>query len=118
MSVECRPTTSWGDSPRGFGASAPLQGEENAPICLKSGQRHGLFRWRDSCSDCARPMRTKAGFNVTALGLFLSVTLGYGLVAGCGGDDKEETGAGVSAIVFVKRQHTTIGSGAPEVNVA
>jgi hypothetical protein len=63
-------------------------------------------------------MRTKAGFNVTALGLFLSVTLGYGLVAGCGGDDKEETGAGVSAIVFVKRQHTTVGNGAPEVNVA
>lgn len=63
-------------------------------------------------------MRTTAGFNVTALGLFLSVTLGYGLVAGCGGDDKEETGAGVSAIVFVKRQHTTTGNGAPEVNVA
>lgn len=63
-------------------------------------------------------MRTKAGMNLTALGLFASVTLGYGLVAGCGADDKEETGAGVSAIVFVKRQHTTVGNGGPEVNVA
>ena len=63
-------------------------------------------------------MRTTAGFNLTALGLLLSVSLGYGFVAGCGADDKEETGAGVSAIVFVKRQHTTVGNGAPEVNVA
>ena len=29
-----------------------------------------------------------------ALALFVSVTVGYGLIAGCSSDDKEDTGAG------------------------
>lgn len=61
-------------------------------------------------------MRSSA--NLTALALFASVTVGYGFVAGCGTDEKEETGAGVSAVVFIKRQHTTVGAGGPQVDVA
>ncbi|MBX3230346.1 MAG: hypothetical protein KIT84_03575 [Labilithrix sp.] len=40
------------------------------------------------------------------------------LTAGCSSDGTADAGAGVSAIVFVKRQHTTVGPNGPQVDVA
>ncbi|HEY8077000.1 MAG TPA: hypothetical protein VIF62_22890, partial [Labilithrix sp.] len=46
--------------------------------------------------------------------------MGYPLVTGCGSSSSEDTGAGVSAIVFIKRQHTIQDptTGQPMVDVA
>jgi hydrazine synthase alpha subunit-like protein len=43
---------------------------------------------------------------------------GHAGLVGCNSDSTDEEVAGVNAIVFVKRQHTTVGSGGPTVNVA
>lgn len=47
-----------------------------------------------------------------------AVPAGQTLTAGCSGDGAADAGPGVSAIVFIKRQHTTVGQNGPSVNVA
>ena len=55
---------------------------------------------------------------LTALSLVFGASLGPALTA-CGSDNSEDTGVGASAIVFIKRQHTTVGAdGTPSVDVA
>jgi Hydrazine synthase alpha subunit middle domain len=55
---------------------------------------------------------------LTALSLVLGTAAGPAFLAGCGESKSEDTGAGVSAVIFVKRQHTTVGPEGVSVNVA
>lgn len=54
---------------------------------------------------------------LTALTLVLGTSAGHAFLAGCSESTSENTGAGVSAIVFVKRQHTTVGPEGASVNI-
>lgn len=40
------------------------------------------------------------------------------LTAGCSSDDSGDSGAGVEAVIFIKRQHTALSQGGPTVDVA
>lgn len=55
---------------------------------------------------------------LTALALVIGTSAGHAVLVGCGSSEKEEVGAGVSAIVFVKRQHTVVGANGVTVDVA
>jgi hypothetical protein len=54
---------------------------------------------------------------ITALALVVGILpAGHALTAGCSSDGSTDTGAGVGAVIFIKRQHTTMG-GAQGVSV-
>lgn len=55
---------------------------------------------------------------LTALSLVLGASLGPAFLGGCADDQKEEAGAGVNAVLFIKRQHTVVGDQGVSVNVA
>jgi hypothetical protein len=62
---------------------------------------------------------------MTNLSRFTALALIAGIVpaaqafnAGCSSGDSADTGVGVGAIVFIKRQHTTVGAQGPSVDVA
>lgn len=56
---------------------------------------------------------------ITALALVVAtIPAGHAFTAGCSSDAATDAGVGVSAIVFVKRQHTTSTTGAVSVDVA
>jgi len=46
---------------------------------------------------------------LTALTLVLGASVAPAFLAGCGDEAKEDTGVGVSSIIFIKRQHTVVG---------
>lgn len=57
---------------------------------------------------------------MTVLALFVAVApTGHAFTVGCGSDGPADNGAGVGAIIFIKRQHTTVGGpGGVSVDVA
>ncbi len=55
---------------------------------------------------------------VTALAFVLGTSAGYALLPGCGSSEKTDDGAGVSAVLFVKRQHTLASASGVTVDVA
>jgi hypothetical protein len=56
---------------------------------------------------------------ITALALVVgALPVGHALTAGCGTDGPADNSAGVGAILFIKRVHTTEGPNGPAVNVA
>lgn len=55
---------------------------------------------------------------ITALALVVGIPASQAFVTGCGSSDDDKNGAGVSAIVFISRTHTTVGAMGVEVNVA
>src|SRR5688500_5950043 len=56
---------------------------------------------------------------ITALALLVGILpAGHAFTAGCGSDGSADNDAGVGAIVFVKRQHTTSGGQGVSVDVA
>jgi hypothetical protein len=57
---------------------------------------------------------------ITALALLVGILpAGHAFNAGCSSDGANDSSAGVSAILFIKRQHTTIdGNGQPSVDVS
>lgn len=55
---------------------------------------------------------------LTAFALVLGSAVGPAILAACSESTTEDTGAGVSAIVFVKRQHTTVTPEGVRVDVA
>ncbi|MBX3185692.1 MAG: hypothetical protein KF819_01705 [Labilithrix sp.] len=56
---------------------------------------------------------------LTAFSLVIGASIGPAFLAGCGDSTEANEGPGVSAILFIKRQHTTTtGEGAVQVNVA
>lgn len=55
---------------------------------------------------------------LSALALVLATAAGPAFVAGCGTSAEESTDTGVSAVIFIKRQHTVSGANGVSVNVA
>lgn len=55
---------------------------------------------------------------ITALALLVGTVIGPAVLAACGSDSSGDKDAGVSAIVFVKRQHTVQGANGVTVDVA
>ena len=99
-----------GAPPQGSGGPAPSAGAGKEPICLKRGAKGSLHRWRDSCSDEGAAMRNLT--RLTALSGIVCVLGAIGGPAGlvaCSDSAADDSGAGVSSVVFIKRQHTTVG---------